>query len=127
MSPMFRKSAEKVAEEAAAQAEIKRLKALSVNDLAVELLRGLGPNGANKGYSVRVQQLCTYLVRDFPGAGNIKTLELMSRVGEGLQRLEQAELVYEISHQRSSVWRITRLGEATLADGTIQQHIKEAG
>ena len=126
MSPMFRKSAEKVAEEAAAQAEIERLKALSVNDLAVELMAGLGRNGANNGHSVRVQQLCAYLVRDFPGAEQLQTLELMSAVRDGLQRLERAELVYPISVQRSPVWRLTRLGEATLADGTIQAHIGEA-
>ena len=125
MSPLFRSRVDKVAQ-AAAQAEIERLKALSVNDLAVKLMAGLGRNGANSGYSVRVQQLCTYLVRDFPGAGQLQTLELMSAVCEGLQRLEQAELVYEISHQRSPVWRITRLGEATLADGTIQDHIRQA-
>jgi hypothetical protein len=125
MSRLFRRRVDEVAQ-AAAQAEIERLKALSVNDLAVELMAGLGRNGVNNGYSVRVQQLCTYLVRDFPGAGQLQTLELMSAVHEGLLRLAQAELVYEISHQRSSVWRITRLGEATVADGTIHEHIGEA-
>jgi hypothetical protein len=125
MSPLFRKSAEKIAQEAAAQAEIERLKALSVSDLAVELLRAMGPDGANKGFSVRAQQLCSYLVRDFPGAGQLTTLQLMSSVAKGLQRLEQAGLVYAISHQRSPVWRITRRGEATLADGTTQQRINE--
>jgi hypothetical protein len=127
MSPLFRKTAEKVAQEAAAQAEIERLKALSVNDLAVKLLTGLGRNGVNKGHSVRVQQLCAYLLQDFPGAGQMKTLELMSAVREGLERLERAELVSEISIQRSPVWRITRLGEATLADGTIQERFMQGG
>jgi DNA-binding transcriptional ArsR family regulator len=125
MSRLFRKSVEKVAQEAAAQAEINRLKALSVSDLAVELLSGLGRNGAGNGYSVRVQQLCTYLVRGVPGAGQLQTLELMSAVRKALDRLEQAELVCEISHQRSPVWRITRLGEATLADGTVRERINE--
>src|ERR1035441_8738194 len=63
MSPLFRKSEKKIAEEAAAQAEIERLKTLSVEDLAVALLPGLGAVGANQGHSVRVQQLCNYLVR----------------------------------------------------------------
>jgi hypothetical protein len=125
MSRLFRKSVEKVAQEAAAQAEIDRLKALGVSDLAVELLSGLGRNGEGNGYSARAQQLCTYLVADFPGAGQLKTLELMSAVRAALERLEQAELVCEISHQRSPVWRITRLGEATLADGTVRERIKE--
>jgi hypothetical protein len=127
MAPLFRKSAEKVAQAAAAQAEIGRLKALSVHDLAVELLPGLGPAGPTKGSSLRVQQLCIYLLRDFPGAGQITTPELMSSVRAGLERLERAELVHPIWHQRTPVWRITRLGEATLADGTIQQRIRGAG
>jgi hypothetical protein len=48
MSPLFRKSEKKVAAEAAMQAEIERLKALSVEDLAVALLPGWGPDGANQ-------------------------------------------------------------------------------
>jgi hypothetical protein len=127
MAPLFRKSAEKVAQATAAQAEIERLKALSVHDLAVELLPGLGPAGPTNGSSLRVQQLCIYLLRDIPGAGQIKTLELMSPVRAALERLERAELVYPIWHQRSPVWRITGLGTATLADGTVRQRIREAG
>jgi hypothetical protein len=126
MSPLFRKSEKKVAAEAAMQAEIERLKALSVEDLAVALLPGWGPDGANQRTSLRVQQLCNYLVRDFPGAGQQKPLLLMTRVNEALEKLEHAELVSSISHQRSPVWRITRLGVSTLAEGTIEQHVRKA-
>jgi hypothetical protein len=127
MSPLFRKSEKKIAEEAAAQAEIERLKTLSVEDLAVALLPGLGAVGANQGHSVRVQQLCNYLVRDFPGAGQVKALQLMARVGGALEKLEHAELVSSMSYERSPIWRITRLGDTTLAEGTIEQHVRKAG
>ena len=127
MSPLFRKSEKKVAAEAAMQAEIERLKALSVEDLAVALLPGMGPDSANHGNSVRVQQLCDYLVRDFPGAGQLQPLQLMARVNEALQKLKHAELVSSISHQRWPVWRITRLGDTTLAEGTTEQHVRKAG
>jgi hypothetical protein len=126
VSPLFRKSEKKVAEQAAAQAEIERLKALSVEDLAVALLPCLGPDGANQGNSVRGQQLCDYLVRDFPGAGRLQPLQLMARVSEALDKLKQAELVASISHQRLPVWRLTHLGQTMLAEGTIEQHVRKA-
>lgn len=123
MSPLFRKSEEKVAQETAAQTEIERLKALSVNDLAIELLPGFGPDGS-KGHSLRMQQLCTWLVRDFPSAGKFNPLQMLGPVREGLQKLEHAELVYSSTHDRASIWRITRLGETALREGTIEQHVK---
>jgi hypothetical protein len=125
MSPLFRKSEKKVAAEAAMQVEIERLKALSAEDLAVALLPRLGPDEANQRTSVRVQQLCEYLVRDFPGAGQLQPLKLMSNVNEALKTLNGAELVYPISHQRSPFWRITPLGATALAEGTIEQALRK--
>jgi hypothetical protein len=127
MSRLFRKSETKVAEEAAAQVEIDRLRALGIEDLAGALLPALGPDGVNHGQSVRIQELCNYLVRDFPGARQLKPLQLMTRVREVLETLEHAGLVSSISQQRLPVWRITRLGITTLADGTIRQHVRRVG
>jgi hypothetical protein len=127
MSPLFRKSEKKVAAKAAMQAEIERLKTLSVEDLAVALLPRLGPDDANQRTSLRVQQLCDYLVRDFPGAGQLQPLQLMASVNKALDRLERAELVYPISLQRSPVWRITPLGATALAEGTIEQQLRKTG
>lgn len=127
MSPLFGKSEKKVAAQAAMQAEIDRLKALSVEDLAVALLPRLGPERAKQRTSLRVQQLCNYLVRDFPGAGQLQPLQLMTRVNQALEQLERAQLVASISHQRSPVWRITPLGEDALAEGTIERHLSRAG
>jgi hypothetical protein len=127
MSPLFRKSEKKVAAEAAMQAEIERLKALSTEDLAVALLPRLAADHAGQRTSLRVQQLCDYLVRDFPGARQLQPLQLMTRVNEALAKLEQAELVSSISHQRMPVWRITHLGDTTLAQGTIEEHLGKTG
>lgn len=127
MSPLFRKSEKKVAEEAAAQVEIKRLKALSAEDLAMLVLPGLGPNGVKPGSSVRVQLLCNDLLRGFPGAGNQQAMQLFGCVTKALESLERADLVSSISYSRLPVWRITHLGEAALADGTIDQHLRKAG
>ncbi len=123
MARLFRKSEKKVAEEAAAQAEIDRLRALSIEELAVAVLPALGPDGPGPGHYLRPQQLCNYLVRDFPGAGRMKPLQLIARVRRALEKLEAAELVSSFSYERSPVWRITSLGETTLTDGTTEQHV----
>jgi hypothetical protein len=127
MSPLFRKSEEKVAREAAVQAEIDRLKALSVDDLAVMLLPALGPEIAGRGHTVREQQLCNYLLRDFPRVGTMKALQLLPRVRKSLERLKDADLVSSLSIQRSPIWQITGPGETALAQGTIEQRVRRDG
>src|ERR1700733_2439271 len=69
MVRLFRKSEEKIAQQAAAQGEIDRLKTLSVEELAVMVLTGLGPEETPTGHNLRPQQLCEYLLRDFPRHG----------------------------------------------------------
>ena len=123
MSPLFRRSEEKAARKAAAKEEIDRLRALLVDDLAVDVLPGLGPDGPTHGASVRVQQLCQYLLRDYPGAGQMDTLDLLAPVSKALDRLQGIGLARPISVQRSPVWRITPLGEKTLAEGTLRQRL----
>jgi hypothetical protein len=124
MSPLFRKSEEKAALEAAAlaemRAEVDRVKRLSVGDLAVELLPGLGSNDSKKG--LRVQNLGMWLFRDFPRRIE-PARELMVPVREGLQRLERAGLAYSWGQYAAALWRITPLGEAALAEGTIEQYV----
>ena len=124
MSPLFRRNEEKAARKAAARAEIERLRALSVDDLAADLLVGLGPDGPTRGTSVRVQQLCQYLLRDYPGAGQMDTLDLSAPVNRALDRLEGVGLVSPISVQRTPVWRITPLGESTLAEGDVRDRLR---
>lgn len=72
---------------------------------------------------MRPQELCDYLVRDFQGARQFDALELLIPVRKALLKLDQAELVYPISHQRTPVWKITPLGAQVLAEGTLEQHL----
>jgi hypothetical protein len=120
---LFRKSEEKLALEAAAQAEIDRLKTLSVEGLAAIVLPGLGPEGAAPGRNLRPQQLCEYLLSDFDGIGQTKPLLLMAPVRRALDRLEDAGLVSSMSYERSPLWQITSLGATVLADGTAEAHL----
>jgi len=123
MSPLFRRDEEKAARKAAAKLEIDRLRALSVDDLAVDLMPGLGPDGPTHGASVWPQQLCEYLLRDYPGAGGTQTLDLLSAVNRALDMLHDARLVSTISIQRTPRWQITPLGERVLADGDVRERL----
>ncbi len=127
MSPLFRKSEEKLAQRAAADAEINRLKALSIEDLAVDLLPAIGPEGPLGKSSVRNQQLCEYLLRDFPGGKGSKALDLLSVVREALEVLERVGLVKPVSIQRSPNWSISSLGKTALAEGSVEQRVKRTG
>jgi hypothetical protein len=126
MPQLFRKSANKRERTAAAQAEIDRLKALSSTDLAALLLPALGSEGLAGGHSVRVQQLCDYLLRDFLPARQTQALQLMSRAMTALDRLERDDLVTSISLQRQPRYRITPEGEAALADGPVSRHLNRS-
>jgi hypothetical protein len=125
VSPLFRRSEEKEARRAAGKAEVERLRALSVEDLAADILTGLGPDGPTHGTSIRAQQLAQFLLREFPGAGQRATLDLLAAVNRALDVLREAGLVAPISVQREPVWRITPRGERTLADGTVRSRLAE--
>ncbi len=124
---LFQKSPEKAAEKAAAKAEIERLKKLRVDDMAMLLMPMLGPDGLSKGYTVRVQQLCEELLRDFPAGKGMIALELSGRVITALQRLQHVDLVEPISIMRSPPWRITEIGREALEDGTVEKFVKVTG
>jgi hypothetical protein len=124
VSPLFRRSEEKAERRAAAKQEIERLRALSVDDLAVKVLPGLGPDGPTRGTSLYPQQLCGYLLADYPGATRMDTLDLVAPVNRALDRLEDARLVSPISIQRTPAWRITPLGASTLAGGTLRERLR---
>ena len=95
-----------------------------MDDLATELMQALGPDGPTHGTSIRVQQLCEYLLRDYPGAGQMDTLNLSAPVNRALDRLERIGLVSPISVTRSPVWRITPLGESTLTEGDLRERLR---
>jgi hypothetical protein len=124
MSPLFRHNEEKAARKAAARVEIDRLRKVPVDDLAADLLPALGPDGPAHGTSIRVQQLCEYLLREFPGAGQMDTLNLSAPVNRALDMLDDIGLVSPISVQRTPVWRITPLGERVLAEGDVRDRLQ---
>ena len=121
MSPLFRKSEEKIAQQTAADTELKRLAGLSVDDLALEILPAFTPDGLHPGASgVRVQEVCKWLMSSYPGASN--PYQILGPVNEGLQRLEHAGFVLRRGQQGGgSRYTATRLGETSLADGTAKQ------
>jgi hypothetical protein len=123
VSPLFRRSEEKVAQKAAAKEEVDRLRALSVDDLAVAVFPGLGPDGPTHGASLWPQQLAEYLLRDFPGGGQRATLDLLAAVNKALDLLHDARLVSSISIQRTPRWHLTPLGEKTLAEGNVRDRL----
>ena len=119
MSPLFRKSDEKAAHDAATQTELERLRDIPAAELGVELLPALGPDGIPHARGgVRPQQLCKWLMEAYPGASKFNPGQLLIPVREALQSLEHAELVYSSGLERTSVWRLTRAGEDRLASTT---------
>jgi hypothetical protein len=116
---LFGKSEEKRAREAAADAEIARLKTLTPTELAAMLLPAMAADGVGQGHTMRVQQLCDYLLRDFQSPGKLRALELSSRTYDALDDLQKLGLVSSVSIQRSPLWKITSRGEQALADGSL--------
>ncbi len=123
MKPLFRRNPERAGRKASAKREVERLRAESVDDLAVAVMPALGPDGPTKGTSIRVQQICEFLLADFPGAGQLNTIDLLATARKALDLLEGAGLVSTISVQRDPLWRITPLGEVALAEGTVRQRV----
>jgi hypothetical protein len=126
MSPLFRRSEEKVARKAAAKQEIDRLRALSVFDLAALVLPGLGPDGPTRGASAFPQQLSDWLLKDYPGAAWQDTLDLLAAVNKALDVLEDAHFVRPISLQRTPRWQLAPLGERALAEGNVLERLTGA-
>lgn len=123
---LFRKSEEKVAQEKAAQAEVDRLMALPVDDLAAELLPAFGPEGIpHSGGGIRPQELCKWLLASYPRSFWINPGQLLMPVREGLQALEHANLLSSAPYERMTIWRITRLGDTALAEGKTRQYLRD--
>jgi hypothetical protein len=131
VSPLFRKSEEKAAREAAGQAEFERVIALPVADLAGDLMPAFGPDGLHAlherdsdspGSGINLFQLARWLGTTYCPSGGTYARELMEPVRQGLQRLENAALVLGTEGHQAT-WGVTRLGQTALADGTVQDHL----
>lgn len=123
---LFRKSEQKRAAEAAAQAEIDRLTALGPDALALEILPAMGSDALKARVTgVRVQEVCTQLLGGFRASLSVNTGVLLLPVKEALQRLEHANLIMQMASgvDQSTKWRITTTGEQALTDGTSAQRL----
>jgi hypothetical protein len=115
----FARREEKRAREAAIQAEVDRLKALSPETLAVEVLPILATEAAKKSRvgHLYVSDICRELVGTVSGRVN---LALKQPVREALQRLEHANLVLQVAQpEMGTSWRITGEGEQAVAAGNV--------
>jgi hypothetical protein len=117
MSPLFRKIRVKAAREAAALTELDRLRALSPDELALEVLSALGPGGVRGGRSARPRELCLWLMRSHHVAFDPSSLRLTASVLEALKHLERAGLARRVEADLHTLWKLTRLGEWALAEG----------
>jgi hypothetical protein len=124
MSPLFHKSEEKVAQEAAAQAEFERLIALSPSELGVELMPAFGPDGphghgANGG--INILQVLAWINDAHFARGISYIQQLQEPVREGIQALDHAGLVITSGGRDGSWTAATRLGQTALAAGTVAE------
>jgi hypothetical protein len=125
----------------AMQAELSRLSALPVEELATEvMMRGFGPGGpgadddaislgqANVGAGPTAGDISLRFVPDrgfafpVPTPEDVRLRELMTRlIAEGLQELEHASLVRCQVHTAmgSFDWAATRRGRAALERGAV--------
>jgi len=121
---LFGRNEEKEAENAAMAAELARLEALPLEQLAEEvLLRGYGPDGPGAdGSGVSIAQL----VARFNPATSVFGIDERVRsayphlICEGVQVLEHARWVvmhFSGGDHASLGWAITRAGRAALAGG----------
>ena len=126
----------------AMQAELSRLSALPVEELAVEvMIRGFGPGGpgadddaislgqANVGAGPTAGDISLRFVPDrgfafpVPAPEDVQLRELLTRlVAEGLQELEHASLVRCQVHTAMGTfdWAATRRGRAALQRGAVE-------
>ena len=114
----FRTSEEKQAREAALQAELDRLKALSPDALAVEVLPVLAARAETSTIGrVHMKEICIGLVGEMSGQVN---LAISRQVREALQRLEHASLVEVLTAEgAASSWCITTEGKQAVAAGNV--------
>jgi hypothetical protein len=124
--PLFRKSEDKIAKAAAAQAEFERLNALSPADLAVEVMPAFGPDGPH-GHGptggINILQALFWLNQAHFPSGISYIRQLQEPVREAIQALDHAGLVMTSAGREGSWTAATRLGLASLADGTLSQRV----
>lgn len=123
---MFGNREKNVAEEQAAKAEADPLLAAPVAELAAAIMPAFGPAGQTTHRNgLNILQLSASLMSSYPrGAKYLR--ELLDPTGEGVQMLEHAGLVQQrILGTGGGCWRVTRLGEAALAEGSVERYLAQ--
>jgi hypothetical protein len=116
MSPLFRKRNKKAAREAAASAELDRLSALSPDELALKILPALRR-------FIRPQNISKWLMRSHEDGLDASQMQLVTVVRAALLQLERTELVSATPPDKPALWKLTRLGQQVLAQGTAAQYL----
>ena len=125
MSPLFEKR-DSQGEDAAARAEIERLRSLPLDQLAADVIaRGFTHDESSDGGRISVRAMAQRMV---PGALRLPQKEIWGLdglVGEGVQVLEHAGLAQciVVAEDRRLQWVLTRRGQAAVADGSIAEAI----
>jgi hypothetical protein len=124
---LFGKNPEKQAQKEAGEAEVARLQALPLPELAAELLPGFGVDGAHRLASatgINLGQLMIWKMEAFPRAtGYLQTLA--EPVREATQLLEHANLVERRTFGKNTHINATTLGEEAIAEGTAMKYLSE--
>jgi hypothetical protein len=131
VSPLFGNKDQKAAADAAAAAEVERLIALPVANLAADVMPAFTP-GAIPGHGVHIEKIgvSRWLLKSYPRGLKSKNVQrLLEPVTEALQALEHAGLVkLEVGgggHQ--SLYSVTRLGETVIAEGSARERLTPTG
>ena len=122
---LFGNKADKQAKTAAAEAESQRLLALSLPELAAEVMSAFGPAGINakSGHRQGPMEVVSWLLPDAPVRHRQPVL---GPVVEALGVLEHSDLLTRRTfgtHGKASTYHASRLGEAALAAGTVGKQL----
>ena len=141
MSPLFGDKEERAAKRAAADAEVERLLALTVWELAAEILPTFGAGGIHSGGMKRdwSGEIGDEIAKSLVGARSAGPSSVTSRqalsipILEAIQALESAGLLlWTLEHRRGfgsfdhqQRLQITRLGQATLDEGRARVYLRD--
>jgi len=117
---LFGNKEEKAARQAAAEAEVARLKALAPAGLAVELMK-VYANGSASGLN-ELQAGMALLSGVKGSAGQVG--ELREAVREAVQTLENAGLLSRVQARGGGWMTITQAGHEAIAAGAVSQSLE---
>ncbi len=143
MSPLFGHKDEDQPDAAALQAEIERLDALPLVQLAAEVMaNGFGPSGPGEdkeqtvtvgGPNINAGTTVGEIALEFAPGGTTQSADeqlrqrLLRLVAEGVQELEHASLIRAQLHTSmgSLDYALTRRGRSALQQGAVERAISE--